>query len=120
MPHARAVETAAQFNQVLRTEDGVGFEPTFTALSEGFIPAGRCDSMPHARAVETAAQYNQVLRTEGGVGFEPTFADLSKGFIPAGSVATACGIPARLKPLLRSTKSCGLKTESVPNRLLQP
>jgi hypothetical protein len=40
MPQARAVETAAQFNQVLRTEDGVGFEPTFAALSKGFIPAG--------------------------------------------------------------------------------
>jgi hypothetical protein len=119
MPHARAVETAAQLNQVLRTEDEVGFEPTFTALSDGFIPMGHCNSMPHTRAVETAAQLNQVLRTEDGVGFEPTFAALSEGFIPA-DVATACRMPARLKPLLRSTKSCGLKTESFSNRLSQP
>jgi hypothetical protein len=119
MPHARAVETAAQVNQVLRTEDRVGFEPTFAALSEGFIPAGSvATACRNVRAVETAAQFNQVLRTEDGVGFEPTFAALSKGFIPA-DVATACRMPARLKPLLRSTKSCGLKTESVSNRLSQ-
>jgi hypothetical protein len=76
--------------------------------------------MPDARAVETAAQVNQVLRTEDRVGFEPTFTALSEGFIPMGGVATACRIPARLKPLLSSTKSCGLKTESVSNRLSQP
>jgi hypothetical protein len=75
MPQDRAAKAAAQDHQVLRTEDGVGFEPTFAALSEGFIPAGRCDTVPYA---------------------------------------------ARLKPLLSSTKSCGLKTESVSNRLSQP
>jgi hypothetical protein len=103
----------------MRTEDGVGFEPTFAALSKGFIPAECCDSMPQDRAAKAAAQVNQVLRTEDRIGFEPTFTDLSKGFIPAGSVATACRMPARLKPLLRTTKSCGLKAESVSNRLSQ-
>jgi hypothetical protein len=70
-PWTARLKAAAQDYQVLRTEDGVGFQPTFAALSRGLNPGGeRCDSMPHARAVETAAaQDNQVLRTEDGVGF---------------------------------------------------
>jgi len=57
----RSVETAAQDNQVLRTEDGVGFQPTFAALSRGFIPAGSgaiACRMPHAARLKAAAQDN--------------------------------------------------------------
>jgi hypothetical protein len=68
--------------------------------------------MPQDREVETAAQDNQAC----GLKMESVSNRLSQHLardIPAGSAATACRKTARLKPLLRTTKSCGLKTESV-------
>jgi hypothetical protein len=76
----------------------------------------------HLCAAKAAAQHDQVLWTVEGVGFKPTFSDLSRGFIPAQLNKSPLNesprfLPhsARLKPLLYSTKSCGLLIDRHPD-----
>jgi hypothetical protein len=60
----RAVETAAQYNKVLRTAEGAGFNRILDKIEKGIHPCVSLQQPAPYRAVKTAAQYNKVLRTQ--------------------------------------------------------
>jgi hypothetical protein len=67
--YARSAKAAAQYNKVLRTAEGAGFNRILDKIEKGIYPCVSLQQPAPYRAVKTAAQYNKVLRLEDGVGF---------------------------------------------------